>query len=120
MCVVQGKASWGGGTKEIIFTYAPAMLDIDDFNSRPTWYIENDIYYLEVRLAMATCVKERTRGQCHLAKSTRLESRDEWRASVHTSSVDVRVDRICVAASRCHSGSIRMRRNPAPRLRCAS
>ena len=50
VCVVQGKASWGGGTSEILFTYAPAMLDINDFNSRPNWYIENDIYYLEVSL----------------------------------------------------------------------
>ena len=43
-CVVQGQGCWGGGcTNEIIFTYSPRELDIEDFNSRPGYYIENDI-----------------------------------------------------------------------------
>merc|ERR1712187_1074542 len=49
ICVIQGKANWGGGgSGDIIFTLAPNMLLMDDFYSRPTWYSENDIYFLEV------------------------------------------------------------------------
>jgi|EP00966_Prymnesium_polylepis_P148142 hypothetical protein len=56
VCVIQGKADWGGyGSGEIIFTYAPRMLDIDDFNSRPNFYVENDIYYLEVCVLNEMC-----------------------------------------------------------------
>jgi len=56
ICVVQGKATWGmDGDGEIIFTYRPSLLDIDDFNSRPGYYIENDIYYLEVCVLSEMC-----------------------------------------------------------------
>ena len=49
ICVIQGKANWGGGGDgQIVFSLAPSLLDLDDFNSRPSWYSENDIYYLEV------------------------------------------------------------------------
>ena len=49
ICVIQGKANWGGGGDgQIIFSLAPSNLDMRDFNSREGWYSENDIYYLEV------------------------------------------------------------------------
>ena len=49
VCVIQGKANWGGGGDgQIIFSIAPSDLDIEDFDSRVGWYSENDIYYLEV------------------------------------------------------------------------
>ena len=49
VCVVQGKACWnGGGDGQIIFSLAPSSLDLEQFDSRPTFYVENDIYYLEV------------------------------------------------------------------------
>ena len=49
MCVIQGKACrGGGGDGQIVFSLAPATLDMEDFDSRPGWYTENDIYYLEV------------------------------------------------------------------------
>ena len=49
VCVIQGKACWGGGGDgQIIFSMAPMMLDMAEFNSRDVFYSENDIYYLEV------------------------------------------------------------------------
>ena len=55
-CVVQGKANWGGGgSGEIIFSHAPKFLNIDDFNLQPGWYVENDIYYLEVCVLNEMC-----------------------------------------------------------------
>jgi len=37
-------------------TYPPTgQLNSDDFNSRPGWYIENDIYYLEVCVLNEMC-----------------------------------------------------------------
>jgi len=55
-CVVQGKANWGGGgSGEIIFTHGPKFLNIDAFNAQPGWYVENDIYYLEVCVLSEMC-----------------------------------------------------------------
>jgi len=74
ICVVQGKACWGGGgSGEIIFTIAPNMLDIDDFNSRPDSYVENDIYYLEVCVLNEMCsnhnaIFERNAGESFFCK----------------------------------------------------
>ena len=49
ICVIQGKANWGGGGDgQILFSYAPALLEMGDFDSRPNHYTENDIYYLEI------------------------------------------------------------------------
>ena len=49
VCVIQGKANWGGGGNgEIVFSLAPGMLDMSDFNHNQGYYKENDIYYLEV------------------------------------------------------------------------
>jgi len=57
VCVVEGKASYDRGdrSREIRFTHPPGQLNIDDFNSRPGWYIENDIYYLEVCVLNEMC-----------------------------------------------------------------
>ena len=56
MCVINGKGSYGGGgTGEIVFTYAPNNLWMDDFNSRPWSYIEDDIYYLEICVLNEMC-----------------------------------------------------------------
>ena len=56
VCVVAGKADYADSSSgEIIFTYAPAMLNIDEFNSRPGMYIEDDIYYLEVCVLNEMC-----------------------------------------------------------------
>ena len=49
ICVIQGKGSWGGnGDPTIIFSLAPMTVDTVDFDSRPSFYSENDIYLLEV------------------------------------------------------------------------
>ena len=49
VCVIQGKASWGGnGDPTILFSLAPKNVDTVDFDSRPNFYSENDIYLLEV------------------------------------------------------------------------
>lgn len=56
VCVIQGKACWGGGGDgKIIFSLAPSQLDLTDFDSRPGWYSENDIYYLEVCTLYEMC-----------------------------------------------------------------
>lgn len=52
-CLIQSRAGVGNG--EIIFTLAPASLNIDDFNSRSTSYIEDDIYYAEVCVLNEIC-----------------------------------------------------------------
>lgn len=52
ICVIQGKACWGGGgSGEIIFTLAPNLLELANFEANDNGYSENDIYYLEVGLA---------------------------------------------------------------------
>ena len=56
VCVVKGQTDWSGqGTGEIIFTYAPSALNIDDFNSREGWYLENDIYCVRTASKPDTC-----------------------------------------------------------------
>lgn len=56
VCVVQGKACWGGGGDgQILFSIAPSMLDMADFDSRQGFYSENDIYYLEVCVLNEMC-----------------------------------------------------------------
>ena len=55
-CVVQGKANWGGGgSGEIVFTFAPGFLNIDEFYWQQGRYVENDIYYLEVCVLNEMC-----------------------------------------------------------------
>lgn len=77
-CVVQRQGCWGGGcTSEIIFTYSPRELDIEDFNSRPGYYIENDI--------CAQSGLDRTRGHtvhCSGSHPPSRESRHTHRARV--------------------------------------
>ena len=76
----RGQANWGGGgSGDIIFTLAPNMLMMDDFNTRPTWYSENDIYFLEVCTLNEMCTNNEDIFKAEVGDTFRCQfDRSKW------------------------------------------
>jgi len=83
-CVIHGTAGVGNG--EIIFTLAPSALNMNDFNSRKGYYVEDDIYFLEVCTITEMCsngdeifhLKVGDKWRCQFDPASWAKSRDEW------------------------------------------
>lgn len=60
LCVVQGKASWMRGSRQLLFATAPRDLRWMQFEQRPRQASESDVYFFEVCLLNELCSNSET------------------------------------------------------------